>query len=142
MSTPGAQQGLACVIEKGSTPAVVVGQAEFTMTMGGAIIDITNKSSGGFVELLDEATTSQQIVFAGTIVYNSDIEFEAIREDAFTGAQDDYTITFGTTGETYTGKFTPNSLSDALPTDGNAVMTSITFSSSDVVVRTPHTPPT
>ena len=76
MSTPGAQQGLACVIAKGSSPTTVVGQGEFTMTMGGAVVDITNKSSGGFVELLDEATTSQQIVFAGTIVYNNDTDFD------------------------------------------------------------------
>ena len=138
MATPGALQGTACIISKGSSPAVIVGQGEFTMTMGGAIVDITNKSSGGFVELLDGATTSQQIVFAGTIVYNDDADFEAIRLAAFTGVQDDYSIVFGASNEAYAGTFTPNSLSDALPTDGNAVMTSITLSSSGVVTRTPQ----
>ena len=139
MATPGALQGLACIISKGTGSAVqVVGQAEFTMTMGGAVVDITNKSSGGFVELLDNATTSQQIVFAGTIVYNDDADFELIRLAAFTGVQDDYEIDFGTSAEKYVGKFTPNALSDALPTDGNAVMTSITFSSSGIVTRTPQ----
>ncbi len=141
MATPGALQGTACVILKGTGPGTqVVGQGEFTTTFNGAVVDITNKSSGGFVELLDGATTSQQVVAAGTIVYNTDADFEAIRAAAFIGTQDDYSIVYGTTGETLAGKFTPNAMSDAMPTDGNAVMTSITFSSSGVVTRSPQTP--
>jgi predicted secreted protein len=140
MSTPGAIQGTTCVIKKGTGAGTqIVGQGEFTTTFNGAVVDITNKSSGGFVELLDGSTTSQQVVAAGTIVYNSDTDFEAIRADAYSGTQDDYTIVYGTTGETLSGKFTPNAMSDAMPTDGNAVMTSITFSSSGIVTRTPQT---
>lgn len=141
MATPGAQQGVTCVIAKGASPTTVVGQGEFTLTIGGAPVDITNKSSAGFVESLDGATSSQSVVFAGTIVYNTDVNFEAIRDEAWTGTQDDYTITYGTTGETYTGKFTPTGVSDALPADGNAVMTTISFNSSGVVTRTGQTPP-
>ena len=73
MSTPGAQQGLACVIAKGSSPTTVVGQGEFTMTMGGAVVDNTNKSTGGFIEFLYDATTSQQVVFAGTNFYKNEL---------------------------------------------------------------------
>lgn len=139
MATPGAIQGTTCLIAKGSTPTALIGQAEFTLTFGGQVVDITNKSSGGFVELLDVATTSQQVVFAGTLVYNTDVNTEAVIAALYTGTQDDYTITIGATGETYTGKFTPNAGSYTTPSDGNAVMVAITFSSSGVVTRTPQT---
>jgi hypothetical protein len=141
MTTPGAQQGVVCIIAKGASPTTIVGQGEFTLTVGGAPVDITNKSSGGFMEAMDGVTTSQSVVFAGTIVYNSDIIFEAVRAEAWTGTQDDYTITYGATGESYAAKFTPTGISDALPSDGNAVMTTVSFNSSGVVTRTPHTPP-
>lgn len=131
----GELNGTDIIIQKTATPTEIVGQMEATLTMNGTPIDISNKSNGDFITLLDGEISSQQIVLAGTIVYNDDANFEAMRAEAFTGTQDDYTITYPS-GESYTGKFVPSGISDALP-HGDKVTTTFTLSSSGVVTRTP-----
>lgn len=129
--------GTDILIQKGASPTDIFGQMEATLTMGGTPIDISNKSAGDFVLLLDGEVSSQQIVLSGTLVYNVSADYEAIKEEAFSGTQDDYLITF-TGGESYAGKFVPSGISDSIP-HGDKVSTSFTLSSSGTVVRTPQT---
>lgn len=130
--------GTDVIIQKGAAPAAIVGQMESTMTMNGTPIDISNKSFGDFVTYLDGEISSQQVVFSGTITYNNDTVYEAMKAEAFTGTQDDYIVTFPN-GEAYSAKFVPSGISDSLP-HGDRVTTSFTLSSSGTVTRTAPTP--
>lgn len=129
--------GTNIMIQKGATPVDIFGQMEATLTMNGAPIDISNKSAGDFVLMLDGSVTSQQIVIAGTLIYNVSADYEAIMAEAFVGTQDDYLITF-TGGESYSGKFAPSGISVSIP-HGDKVSSSFTLSSSGTVTRTPQT---
>ena len=129
--------GTTVIIANGA--GTIVGQGEFTLTQNGTPIDISNKSYGDDVTLLDAELSGKQVQYSGTIVYNNDAQYEKVRADAFTGTQDDYTITYASTGETYAAKFVPNGLSDAVPY-GDKVQTTINFLSSGPVTRTPPTP--
>jgi len=129
--------GTNILIQKGAVPADIFGQMEATLTMNGAPIDISNKSAGDFALLLDGEVSSQQVVLAGTLVYNVSANYEAIMAEAFTGTQDDYLITF-TGGESYSGKFVPSGISVSIP-HGDKVSSSFTLSSSGTVTRTPQT---
>jgi hypothetical protein len=116
----------------------IVGQGSFTHTFGGTPIDISNKSNGDNVTMIDGELATKQHVFAGTIVYNSDTQFRKVRTDSFSGTQDTYTLTYvsdATTDESFTGLFTPTGLSDAIP-HGEKVETTISFNSSGVITRT------
>jgi hypothetical protein len=117
------------------TSGTIIGQMEMTMTVGGTPIDISNKSYGSFVTYLDDELSARQLVLSGTIVYNSDTVYRAVRADALTGSQDDYTITYPS-GETFTAKFVPTGMSDALP-HGDKVSTTISFNSSGAYTHTP-----
>ena len=123
------------IVQKGA--ADIVGQGEFTATFGGDPIDISNKSNGDFITLLDDELSGKQLVLSGSITYNSDTVYRAVRAEALTGTQDDYTITYPD-GQSYTAKFVPHAMSDALP-HGGATTTSITFSSSGPVTPTTAT---
>lgn len=129
--------GTVVLIQKGSTPATIVGQMEATLTWGGAPIDISNKSYGDFVTYLDDNLATKQMVFSGTIVYNNDNTYEAVKADAFSGSQDSYVITYPN-GESYTANFVPTGLSDTIP-HGDKVSTAISFNSSGTVTRTTPT---
>jgi hypothetical protein len=132
----GEAEGTTVIIKKGATD--IVGQGSFTHTFGGTPIDISNKSNGNNITLLDGALSGKQHIFAGTIIYNSGAEYRAMRADAFLGTQDTYTITYvsdATTDESFTGSFVPSGLSDDLP-HGGKIMTTISFTSSGVVTRT------
>ena len=129
--------GTDILIQKGAIPTDIFGQMEATLTMSGAPIDISNKSTGDFVLLMDGGVSSQQIVLSGTLVYNISSSYEEIKAEAWTGTQDDYLITF-TGGESYAFKGVPSGISDAIPV-GDKVSTSFTLSSSGIVTRTPQT---
>ena len=128
--------GTDIMIQKGAVPVDIFGQMEATLTMGGTPINISNKSAGDFVLLLDGEVTSQQIVLSGTLVYNVSASHEAIMSEAFAGTQDDYLITLGA-GESYAGKFVPSGISVSIP-HGDKVSSSFTLSSSGAVTRTPQ----
>ena len=129
--------GTDILIQKGAVPTDIFGQMEATMTMNGTPIDISNKSAGDFVTLLDAEVAGQQIVLTGTLVYNVSTDYEAIMAEAFSGTQDDYTIIF-TGGESYSFKGVPSGVSVAIP-HGDKVSSSFTISSSGTVTRTPQT---
>ncbi len=139
MSLPGALNGTTCLLYKGvAGTEVLVGQMEFSVTYGGTPIDISNKSAGDWICLLDSELAAKQIVIAGTLVYNGDATYEAVKSEAFTGTQDDYTFKFLPSDEELAGKFAPTGMSDAVP-QGDKVSTAISFNSSGEVTRTPQT---
>lgn len=125
------------VIVSNSTGAIV-GQLEMTMTFNGTPIDVSNKSAGDFIALLDGELSGKQMQLSGTIVYNDDVQYRKVRADSLVGAQDTYTITYtsnATTDESFSATMVPNGLSDALP-HGDKVATTITFLSSGSVTHT------
>lgn len=129
-------QGTPVVVSNGT--GVIIGQMEMTLTFNGTPIDISNKSAADFVQLLDGELAGKQLQISGTIVYNDDTQYRAMRADALTGTQDTYTITYvspATTDEAFSALMVPNGLSDALP-HGDKVSTTITFLSSGVVTHT------
>lgn len=118
----------------------VVGQMDGTITIGGTPIEISNKSTDDFITYLNGELQGKQIVFTGTVTYNSDTEFRQMRADAMVGTQDTYSIVFNgsgsTTDESFTGTFTPSGISDNLAM-GERVTTSITVSSSGAYTYVP-----
>jgi predicted secreted protein len=116
----------------------IVGQMEMTLTYNGAPIDISNKSAGDFVQLLDGELSGKQLQMSGTLVYNDDAQYRKVRADSLVGTQDTYTVTYtsdATTDEEFSATMVPNGLSDALP-HGDKVSTTITFLSSGAVTHT------
>lgn len=130
--------GTNTVIENGT--GAIVGQMETTLTYNGSPIDISNKSSGDYVSLLNGELSGKQVQFSGTLIYNDDIQFRKVRADSLVGTQDTYTITYvgsgATTDESFSATFVPNGLSDAIPY-GDKVSTTVTFLSSGVVTHVP-----
>ena len=119
------------IFQKGSIPADIVGQGEFTVTFGGEPITFENKSSGDWVERLDGELSGRELVVTGTLTYNSDSVYRDTQTDAQSGIHDDYTLVFPD-GFSATAKFIPHGMSMALPV-GGATTTSISFSSSGAV---------
>ena len=118
--------------------ATIVGQMEATVTFNGTPIDISNKSQGDWVTLLDGELAGKQLQISGTLVYNNDTVYRAVRADALSGTQDTYTVEYtsdAVTDEQFSALFVPNGLSDALPM-GDKITTSITLLSSGTVTHT------
>ena len=137
MSLPGEINGTNIMLENGT--GEIVGQMDGTLTYNGTPIDVSNKSTGDDVCLMDGELSGKQLQFAGTIVYNDDTQYRKVRADSLTGTQDAYTITYtsdSTTDESFSAQMVPNGLSDALP-HGDKVTTSITFLSSGAVTHVP-----
>ena len=130
--------GTNTVIENGT--GAIVGQMETTLTYNGSPIDISNKSAGDYVSLLNGELSGKQVQFSGTLIYNDDTQFRKVRADSLVGTQDTYTITYvgsgATTDESFSATFVPNGLSDAIPY-GDKVSTTVTFLSSGVVTHVP-----
>ena len=117
----------------------IVGQGEFTTTFGGVPIDISNKSYDDFITYLDGELATKQVVFAGTLTYNNDATFIAVRAAALAGTLGTYTISYAASGETISGQFMPNAMSDTVGM-GAKLATAITFSSSGEYTHAPATP--
>ena len=130
--------GTNTVIENGT--GAIVGQMETTLTYNGSPIDISNKSAGDYVSLLNGELSGKQVQFSGTLVYNDDTQFRKVRADSLIGTQDTYTITYvgsgATTDESFSATMVPNGLSDAIPY-GDKVSSTITFLSSGTVTHVP-----
>ena len=126
------------VILQNGTGAIV-GQMEMTLTYNGTPIDISNKSNGDNVTLLNGELSGKQLQMSGTLVYNDDTQYRKVRTDSLDGTQDTYTVTYtssSTTDEQFSCVMVPNGLSDALP-HGDKVSTTLTFLSSGAVTHTP-----
>ncbi len=126
------------VILQNGTGAIV-GQMEMTLTYNGTPIDISNKSNGDNVTLLNGELSGKQLQMSGTLVYNDDAQYRKVRTDSLDGTQDTYTVTYtssATTDEQFSCVMVPNGLSDALP-HGDKVSTTLTFLSSGAITHTP-----
>tara|TARA_R110002096_G_scaffold246323_1_gene438588 strand:- start:106 stop:504 length:399 start_codon:yes stop_codon:yes gene_type:complete len=126
--------GTNAVITRGGT---VVGQMEMTVAYNGTPIDISSKTDGDFIKLMDAELAGKQVSITGSIVYNDNNIYEAVRADAITGTQVNYIFTYSN-GEQFSALMTPTGLSDSAP-HGDKVTTSITFLSSDTITYTPAT---
>lgn len=132
----GEVNGTAVIIKKGGSE--IVGQMEATITFSATPIDISNKSAGDNVTLLDGEISGQQMQISGTIVYNSDSVYRAVRADQLVGTQAVYSVEYvsdATTNEKFSADMVPTGLSDSIP-HGDKVATSITFVSSGVITHT------
>ncbi|MCJ8293386.1 MAG: phage tail protein [Colwellia sp.] len=117
----------------------IVGQMDMTLSFNGTPIDISNKSFDQYIVLMNEHLGSKQLQISGSIVYNNDEQFKKIRNDAFNGNIDNYTISYVSNtviGEVFSCSMMPNGLSDSFP-HGDKLTTSISFLSSGEVFFTP-----
>ena len=123
-----------------SKSGAVVGQGAATLTVNGNPIDISNKSNGDYITLLDGELASRQLQFSVELVYNNDASYRALRADDIAGTQAQYTIDYpnsgDTTDESFSGTFMPTQMSDNLA-QGEAVKTNVTFVSSGAFVHVP-----
>jgi len=128
------------VVISHTSSGVIVGQGSSSLQFNGALIDISNKSYQDYVTNLDNELATKQLIFTVDIIYNNSSTSRQVREDIFSGKQDDYTITYTGSGdandESLQGLFTPNALNDTLG-QGAAVSSSVTFSSSNAYTHTP-----
>lgn len=115
----------------------IVGQGESTLSFNGTPVDISNKSTGDNLVMMNAVVSGQQMQIAMNITYNSDTQYKKVRADSLTGTQDTYTATYGATGEIFSALMVPTGMSDALPM-GDRVTTSLTLMSSGVVTHTPQ----
>ena len=132
----GEVNGTTVIVKKGGSE--IVGQMEATVTYNGTPIDISNKSAGDNVTLLDAELSGKQLQISGTIVYNDDSVYRAVRADALVGTQATYAIEYvsnATTDESFSASMVPTGLSDAIP-HGDKVSTSITLLSSGTITHT------
>jgi predicted secreted protein len=129
------QNGTKVVIRKTATPSEIIGQMELTHAINGTPIDISNKSAGDDVLLLDGEVSSQQHVFSGNMVWNSDTNYQTMLTESLTCTQDDYDVVYpGATPVEFSGKFTPSGISISSP-HGDKVTSSFTLSSSGPVTK-------
>lgn len=96
MATSGAQTGTDILVTMdttvgGSSHVVIGGQNSHTLTLNNALIDITNKSSADFRELLpDEGLQSLDLSL--DLTFNSSAGFGSLRTIAGTKADADFII--------------------------------------------------
>jgi hypothetical protein len=130
--------GTVCVITNSS--GQIVGQGSGTLALAGTPIITSNKSNGDNVTVMDGILAGQQLTYACDFVYSSETQFQKVNNDAIVGTMDTYTITLpagGTTDESYAASMQPGAVSIAMP-HGEAVMSSVTFSSSGAITHTPY----
>lgn len=113
----------------GGSEVDILGQLDGTMTLNGAPVETTNKSSGGYIEYLDAFMAGKQIQFAGNFNLINEAGQNTIKGDIESGLQADYTIETGVGGESWTGKFVVSGRSDGAPLNGVPTM-AVTFMSS------------
>lgn len=107
---------------------VLMGQLEITNAYTGSPIDISNKTFGDFVTLLNGELSGKQVTLSGSMVYNSDATFQQMRQDRFNGEQKRYRLDYnGEKSIVLTGEL--DSLGDSLP-QGGAVNTTFSIVSS------------
>ena len=117
------------LMKDGST---IVGVGDATMTFAGTPIDISSKSTGDFVVMLNNELSAKQVTIALTLNYNSSADFRQMRADSRTGTQATYSLVYtsdAATDESITGTFVPTGLSDAMPL-GDKVTSTVNLMSS------------
>jgi hypothetical protein len=122
--------GTNCLLYRfdGSADAVIVGQMEITSAFNGAPIDISNKSYGDFVTLMDAQLSTKGRTMAATIIYSNDAEYKQLRADTLAGTIREYMLDYGTGLVADQIRFNgiPNAPSDSAPV-GDKVTTSLSI---------------
>jgi len=132
MSTTGAINGTTVVVAMGDGEVVeaftaIGGQNSHSMTLNNAIIDVTNKSSASFRELLaDEGT--QSLDLSVELTFNSEATFTLLKAAASAKTADNYQIARG--GEVIEGPFMIASWAETSP-DGDKLTASVSLQSQD-----------
>lgn len=99
----------------------IMGQLEITTTYTGSPIDVSNKSFGDFVTLLDGELSTKQVTLSGNMVYNGDSAFQQMRQDRYNATQVRYRLDYnGEKAVVLTGML--DSKSDSLPQGAAAQM--------------------
>ena len=100
-----AEKGSAFLLKKGTigSSTTVAGLRTTGLTLNGEAVDVTNKDSGGFRELLAGAGIVNASI-SGEGVFQDDVQAKAIRAAVLAKSLDDYVIEFEN-GDTISGKF-------------------------------------
>lgn len=130
MATSGAQNGTSVLVGMdtnvpGSTYNIIGGQNSHTLTLNNQVIDITNKSSASFRELLPDEGT-QSIDLSLDMTFNSDATFASFRALAGSKADASFEIAIGGSSILFVGMIA--SWADTSP-DGDKLTASVTLQS-------------
>ena len=99
MATTGAINGTSVLVAMEDTPGggtftAIGGQVSHSMTINNAVIDITNKSSASFRELLDGEGT-QSLDLSLELIFNSEATFDKFKAAANDKSSNTYQIARG-----------------------------------------------
>jgi|TARA_R110002167_G_scaffold36037_5_gene114710 predicted secreted protein len=129
MATAGAQNGtgiyVAMDVAGGSTYVQIGGQNSHSLTLNNSLIDITNKSSASFRELLPDQGT-QSIDLTLDLTFNSQTTFASLRTIAGTKADATFRINMPGGNLDFTGMVA--SFADTSP-DGDKLSASVSIQS-------------
>ena len=67
--------------------AVIAGQLDGTLTVGGAPVEVTNKASGGFIEYEPDFVAGKQVAFAATFTSRDDASQNLVKAAIEAGTQ-------------------------------------------------------
>jgi len=135
-----AEKGSAFLLQigDGATPTevftTVAGLRSTSFTINGETVDVTNKSSAGWRELLDGAGVATMSI-SGSGVFQNDTEMRKIRDLAVTRAVNNYQIIFGS-GDIYSGAFQVTSVEQAGEHNGEVTYTVAMESAGAITVPT------
>ena len=132
MSTTGAINGTSVVVAMEETPggatfAAIGGQNSHSMTINNAVIDITNKSSASFRELLAGEGT-QSLDLSIELTFNSEATFDLLKAAASDKSANVFQIARG--GQVIEGPFMIASWAETSP-DGDKLTASASLQSQD-----------
>ena len=111
----------------GANNVTVFGQLEVTKTRSGTPIDISNKSFGDNVALLDGALASDGYQISGNFIFNTEDTFLLMRNDSVNGKSRSF-ILEGLTGQRWRYQCQITGVGDTFP-HGAAAATSLTLTS-------------
>jgi predicted secreted protein len=127
MATAGAENGTGIAVGMGGT--VIGGQNSHSLTLNNQIIDITNKSSASFRELLpDEGTQSLDLTL--DITFNTEATAAALRVAAGAKSDEAFTIVMPAGTMAFTGMVA--SYADTSP-DGDKLTASVSIQSTGTI---------
>lgn len=135
MATTGARNATKVLVMREDTPAsgtfsVIGGQSSHTLTINNALIDITNKSSDEYRELL-AGSGLRSADLSMEITYSSDSVFASVKADVDTRAAILYKLVFdptGTNSDVFSATMIINSFGESAG-NGEAVTNSVSMQS-------------
>jgi len=117
---------------------VIAGQLDGTMTLGGTPVMITNKASGGFIEVLPDFLAGKQVVFSTTFTASDEVAQKTLKEAVENGTLIAGNIVSGVGAEEWQcDTWSVTGRSDSSAVQGGVSIMSLTFSTSGTYVYTP-----